>query len=415
MELFHGIIITSKNRNELSVWEDSYIAVDHGLVEEIYPQMPEFADIPVTDYGEDLIIPAFSDLHVHAPQYPQRGTEMDLLLHDWLHQYTFPLERRFEDPEFAHAAYDAFLDDMLEHGTMHAVIFGTIHREATGYLIERMERMGLHGLVGKVNMDMDSPDYLCETTEDSLRETETFLERYQSNRTAKPILTPRFAPTCTWELLKGLGALGYKYQTGVQTHLVESLWEAQQAKKLYPECGCDTGIYEQSGLLGNGPVVGAHFIFPEDEDIRIMKKYGGYAVQCPDSTNNILAGIMRTGALADEGIRIGLGSDIAGASNLGIYSQIARSVQLSKYKVFYEPEGNRTISFEEAFYMGTKEGGALFGKTGSLEPGYAFDALVIGGIADRFYKLSPVQLLERFCYLGETKHIRARYLGGRKV
>jgi guanine deaminase len=88
---------------------------------------------------------------------------------------------------------------------------------------------------------------------------------------------------------------------------------------------------------------------------------------------------------------------------------------MTKYKVFYEPAGNRTVSFEEAFYMGTKQGGALFGKTGSLEPGYAFDALVIGGIADRFYKLSPVQLLERFCYLGETKHIRARYLGGRKV
>ena len=416
MDIYHGSIVYSKSKDELAQFTDSYIAVENGVVEGIYPVLPEkFAGAEVTDFGNGVIIPAFSDLHVHAPQYPQRGIAMDALLYDWLHGYTFPLESKYADPEFAKTVYDAFVDDMIAHGTMHAVVFGTIHSEATGYLIERMENAGLHAYVGKVNMDMESPDYLCETAEDSLRLTEEFLERYMGNRTAKPILTPRFAPTCTFELMKGLGKLGQKYQVGVQTHLVESRWEAEESVRLYPECGCDTGIYEHAGLLGNGPVVGAHFIFPKEDDIRILKKYGGYAVQCPDSTLNIIAGIMQTGTLMDRGVNLGFGSDIAGGANLGVYSQVSRSVQLSKLKEFYEPDGNRTISFAEAFWIGTKHSGELFGKVGSLERGYQFDALVIDGLADPFHELTPAELVERFCYLGETGHIRARYLAGREI
>ena len=416
MDIYHGSIVYSKSKDELAQFTDSYIAVENGVVEGIYPVLPEkFAGAEVTDFGNGVIIPAFSDLHVHAPQYPQRGIAMDALLYDWLHGYTFPLESKYADPEFAKTVYDAFVDDMIAHGTMHAVVFGTIHSEATGYLIERMENAGLHAYVGKVNMDMESPDYLCETAEDSLRLTEEFLERYMGNRTAKPILTPRFAPTCTFELMKGLGKLGQKYQVGVQTHLVESRWEAEESVRLYPECGCDTGIYEHAGLLGNGPVVGAHFIFPKEDDIRILKKYGGYAVQCPDSTLNIIAGIMQTGTLMDRGVNLGFGSDIAGGANLGVYSQVSGSVQLSKLKEFYEPDGNRTISFAEAFWIGTKHSGELFGKVGSLERGYQFDALVIDGLADPFHELTPAELVERFCYLGETGHIRARYLAGREI
>ena len=209
--------------------------------------------------------------------------------------------------------------------------------------------------------------------------------------------------------------LARKYGAGVQTHLVESLWEAQESVRLYPDCGSDTGIYEQAGLLGNGPVIGAHFIFPREDDIRLMKKYGGYAVQCPDSTMNIIAGIMRTGTLSDEGVKIGLGSDLAGGSLFGIYTQAARSVQLSKLKEFYEPDDNRAISFAQAFWMATRHGGALFGNVGSLEKGYAFDALVISKIADPFHELSPAEIVERFCYLGETRHIKARYLAGKKL
>lgn len=121
MKIFHGNIVYSRSREELVVLKDSYIAVDNGVVEGIYEKLPEkFNGLPVTDYGSGVILPAFSDLHVHAPQYPQRGLAMDQLLYDWLNKYTFPLEAKYADPEFAHAVYDAFVDDMLANGTMHA-------------------------------------------------------------------------------------------------------------------------------------------------------------------------------------------------------------------------------------------------------------------------------------------------------
>lgn len=416
MELYRGNIVYAETAEKLVEFTHAWLAVEGGRVEGIYPVLPEkFAGLPETDFGDDVIIPAFSDLHVHAPQYPQRGLAMDTLLEDWLNRYTFPLEERYADPAFARAVYDQFIDDLLAHGTMHAVIFGTIHVPATDYLIERLEEKGMHALVGKVNMDINSPPGLCEDTKKSLEETEDFLARCRHNRTAKPILTPRFAPTCSWELLCGLGRLAAKYEAGVQTHLVESLWEAAEAVKMYPECGCDTGIYEQAGLLGHGPLLGAHFIYPQAEDIRILKKYDGYAVQCPDATINVIAGIMSSAALADAGIKLGYGSDIAGGHNLGIFGEAARSVQLSKIKTLYEPENNKPISFARAFHTATKEGGAVFGRVGSLEPGYQFDALVIGGVADPFAELTPVQMVERFCYLGETGNIHARYLAGKKI
>lgn len=412
----HGNIVYSEDREKLSVHPDSYIAVEDGRVEGIYKTVPErFAGAPLADFGNSVIIPAFSDLHVHAPQLPQRGLGMDLLLADWLNTYTFPQEARFAEMDYAKEVYGAFLKTLIENGTFHACVYGTIHREATSWLIGQMETKKLRAFVGKVNMDIQSPENLSETKEESLRETELFLESFSGNRYAKPIITPRFAPTCSFELLKGLGTLGKKYGAGMQTHLVESRWEAQEAVRLNPDCRCDTEIYEKAGLLENGPVIAAHFIFPGEEDIRLLRKYGGYAVQCPDATVNIIAGIMRTAYLADEGIHLGIGSDIAGGHLPGIYTQAARSVQLSKMKAFYEPEGNRAIPFANAFYMATKEGGALFGKVGSLEPGYEFDALVIRDFSDPFRKTTPEETAERFCYTGHAGDIIAGFVHGEQV
>ena len=416
MKLIHADIVYSEDREHLAVHPDSYIAVEKGKVKGIWPVIPEkYRNVPVTDHGEGVLIPAFSDLHVHAPQYLNRGLEMDLLLSDWLDKCTFPLEAKYADPQFAKLAYDAFVDDMLANGTMHACVYGTIHTEATSYLLERMDRSGIKGFVGKVNMDRSAPENLLEDPEDSLRQTEVFLEKYSANRNTRPILTPRFAPTCTRELINGLGRLGKKYNAGMQTHLVESLWEAEQAKLLFPECSCDTEIYERAGLMDNGPVIGGHFIFPSEDDIRIMRKYDSYAVQCPDATISVIAGIMQTGALLDQGMKICLGSDISAGHHIGVFTQAARAVQLSKLKEFYEPEGNRKISFPEAFWMATKQSGALFGGTGSLEPGAVFDALVIDGLSDAARKLSPEQVVERFCYIGTKENIKARYMDGQAI
>ena len=395
VKIYHGDILFTPSADRLEIHENSYIIVEDGVVSQICEKIPEqYQGAEVVDYGDKLIIPAFSDLHVHGAQYVQRGIGMDCLLSDWLNHYTFPQESRFQNMEYAKNCYDAFVDDMLRHGTFHANVFATIHREATNYLFDKMEEKGMYGYVGKVNMDCNSPEFLTETTE------------------VKTILAPRFAPTCSKPLIDGLGKLAAKYHCGVHTHLVESLWEAQEALNLFPGYGSDAEIYERAGLMDHGPSIFAHVIFPTEEDKRILKKHGSFSVHCPDATVNIIAGIMPLQHMEAEGLKIAMGTDIAGGHGIGIYRQVARAVQLSKLKEFYEPQESKTITITQAFYHATKESGSVFGKVGSFEKGYAFNALVIDNMEDPWTKMTAEEKLERFCYIGDDRNIKARYIDG---
>lgn len=414
MEILHGDIVYSENEERLSIHEDSYIAVDRGTVQGIFPGIPEqYRGVPVTDYGRKLIIPAFSDLHIHAPQYAQRGRGMDLLLPDWLRTYTFPEESKFADLGYARQIYSLLADDMIRNGTFHASVFATIHNPATLLLAEILEKRGICGFVGKVNMDRNSPDYLCETTEQSLRNTEEFLSSFAADRRVQPILTPRFAPTCSRELMYGLGKLAARYGCGVQSHFVESRWEAAEAVKLFPECSCDTEIYKMTGLLEHGKSIMAHFIFPSETDLAIAKQYDCVAVHCPDATNNVIAGIAPISDLTEQGVHLAMGTDIGAGQSTAVYKQIASAVKLSKLREFYEGRENGTISFPQAFCMATRGGGSVFGRYGSFEVGDVFDALVLDGLEDPMTRLSVQDRLERFCYSGDDRNIAARYIAGK--
>lgn len=415
LQIFHGDIVYSSRPDALFVSEDSYIAVEGGTVSGVFSALPEqYSGAEVTDFGQRLIIPAFTDMHIHAPQFMQRGTEMDLLLSDWLSCITFPAEAKFADTEYAKLVYNALADQMIKNGTFHACVFGTIHTQSTLILADVLNKRGLRAFVGKVNMDVNSPEYLCESVESSLRDTEEFLASFDKDSTVKPILTPRFAPTCSAELLKGLGKLGAKYSAGMQTHLVESRWEAAESVRLFPDCSCDAEIYEKAGLLDNGVNIFAHFIFPTDEDVRLAGKYGAVTVHCPDATNNIIAGIMPADRVMREGITVASGTDVGAGSRMSVYSQAASAVRLSKLRDFYENDGS-TLSFPRAFYMATKAGGRVFGKCGSFETGDVFDALVLDGLEDCGVELPAEKRLERFCYNGDDRNIIAGYMAGKKV
>ena len=110
----HGDILYSESIEKLKVFEDSYLVVQDGFVEGIYETLPEkFQGVEVKDYGRGLIIPAFSDLHIHASQFVQRGVGMDKLLFDWLNDYTFPQEARFASMDYAKNVYDQVVTELL--------------------------------------------------------------------------------------------------------------------------------------------------------------------------------------------------------------------------------------------------------------------------------------------------------------
>lgn len=414
-KIYQGNIITSKSFEELNIIEDGYIAVKDGIITDVSKEWKkEYQDHEFIDHRGHLILPAFSDLHMHAPQYPQRGIGMDCLLFDWLNDYTFPQEANFKDETYAKTVYAKLIRDFIAQGSFHLVLYTTIHTNACNLLFDMLKEAGLYAYTGLTNMDRNSPDYYVDTTEESLRKTEEFILRNMGHDRVRPILTPRFAPTCTKELMEGLGKFAKKYDLGVQTHLVESKAEAAWAKELYPEFASDGEIYEKCGLLqGGGPKIFAHVIFPTEVEERILKEYDGISVHCPDSTSNITAGIMPAMKMSRKGLKIALGSDVGGAHFLAIYRTIARAVQISKMKEFYE--GDERVKLANAFYMATVNGGSIFDRVGKIEKGYRFNALVVEDMLDENYHTSLSDALERFCYIGDERNILYRYLDGKRI
>ncbi|MBR4421514.1 MAG: amidohydrolase family protein [Erysipelotrichaceae bacterium] len=416
INVYRGNIITSESYDRLKVIPHGYVVVKNGFIEEVGESLSEpYVNEDIVDYGERLIIPAFSDLHMHAPQYTQRGIGMDCLLFDWLNNYTFPQEANFKDNAYAKSVYAKLVRDFLLHGSFHLALFTTIHYDACDILFRMLKESGLYAYAGITNMDRNSTDYYVDDTEESLRKTEEFIINHSDNERVRPILIPRFAPTCSNKLMAGLGELARKYDLGVHTHLVESKTEAAWAKELYPDCVSDGEIYEKYGLLqGSGPKIFAHVIFPSETEERILKEYHGISVHCPDSTSNVTAGIMPVSQMHEKGLEIALGSDVGGGHFLGIYHQVARATQISKMKEFYE-EDYRRIHLANAFYMATVTGGSIFDRVGKIEKGYRFNVLVIDNMLDEEYQTSLEDALERFCYIGDDRNIYDRYIDGVRI
>ena len=417
LTVYKANIISSRNYDELDVYEDAYLVEKDGIIEYVGKELPEeYRNETVVDHGNRIMIPAFSDLHIHASQYVERGVGMDSLLFDWLNNYTFPQEAGFRDTAYARKIYPQLIRDLLRNGTLHAAFFTTIHYEACDIFFKMLGESGMYAYSGKINMDRNSPDYYVEDTKQSLADTERFIaEHLGMYPNVKPIVIPRFAPTCSEELLKGLGKLVRKYDVGLHTHLVESKAEAAFAKECFPQYLSDGDIYEQTGLMdSDGPKIVAHVIFPTEVEERLLRKYKAVSVHCPDSTTNVTAGIMPVSDMHAKDLKIALGCDIGGGHFAGIYRQVARSVQLSKMKEFYEEDYKR-ITFKNAFYLATVTGGEVFAKTGKLAKGYKMNCLLIDNMQDEGYTITLEEALERFCYAGDDRNIKARYIDGKLI
>ena len=230
-----GNVIYAPACGQLELRPGSYLVCEDGVVAGVFDSLPErYRGLPVEDFGEKLILPGLVDLHVHASQYAYRGLGMDMELLEWLEHNAFPEESHFADPDYARRAYGIFAEQLKYSATTRACIFATIHRPATLTLMELLEEAELPCLVGKVNMDRNSPDTLRETTEESLSETRRWLEESGDFHLVRPILTPRFTPSCTDALMDGLGALQREFGVAAQSHLSENRSEIQWCPSSVP-------------------------------------------------------------------------------------------------------------------------------------------------------------------------------------
>lgn len=415
-----GNICYTRDSKTLEVMEKGYILCEEGKSIGVYPQLPKaYEGIPCEDYGDALIIPGLVDLHIHAPQYAFRGTSMDLELLEWLNTVTFPQEALYAEEAYAKKAYGMFAEDMKKGPTTRACVFGTIHTKGTEMLMDFMEESGICAYIGKVNMDRNAPEFLCEpdgtaSAEATLQWLSNIAGKYQR---VKPILTPRFVPTCSDALMRELSQIQKEYALPVQSHLSENLSEIDWVKELCPGVSCYGEAYDRFGLFGGeAPTIMAHCVYSTDEEIELMKKKGVWIAHCPQSNMDLSSGIAPIRRYLDEGLLVGLGSDVAGGHSPSILRQMGDAIGVSKLRWRLVDNTLPALTLTEVFYLATLGGGSFFGKVGSFDPGYDFDAVVLSDASiSHPQKLSVPQRLERLVYLGDDSNIIGKYVAGNKI
>jgi guanine deaminase len=384
-------VFQTPSSTEFQHLDDVVLTVADGRIESIAAASGHDGPIDVSLASDTVLVPGFIDLHLHAPQWPQLGTGYDVPLDEWLFEYTFPTESRCADTSYAQAVWDDMVPALLANGTTTAVYYGSTHVEATTALAETCVRHGQRAWVGRTAMDHpegtpdyyrdDSPGAALEATRTSIREIEALDDPHGLVR---PIITPRFIPACTDELLTGLGALAAETGHLVQTHCSENDWEHGYVLERHGVS--DTTSLARFGLMRQGTVLG-HGCLLSDDDFATISSLGAGVAHCPLSNLYFGDAVFPTRRALEAGVNVGLGTDIAGGPSASLLSQAARAVDVSRHlengvdqRLDADDRGVSAsrIDATTAFYLATLGGADVLGEPlGLLEVGRRFDAVAI--------------------------------------
>lgn len=402
--ILKGNICHTPEKDRLEIREDAYVVCGEGLCRGIFDTIPDkYLGMEIIDCAGKLIIPGLVDLHTHAPQFAYRGTGMDEELMGWLERYAFPEESRYADTGYAARAYGIVTEKLKRGATTRVVMFATIHPETTLILMDCMEKSGVVSYIGKVNMDRNaSPELTEENAARSAEDTRRFIRECASRgyRRTMPIITPRFVPCCTDELMEALGRIRKEYDLPVQSHLSENPEEIEFVRELAPEAAFYGDAYDRFGLFGkDGRTVMAHCVYSPPEEVQRMLDNGVWIAHCPGSNMNIASGIAPVRHYLERGLRIGLGTDVAGGDSESMFRAVTDAIRASKMYWRYIDHNAKPLTFPEAFWLASKGGGSFFGKVGSFEEGYAFDAVVLDDSIEPSARELPLRdRLERAFY-----------------
>jgi guanine deaminase len=396
--------------------DDGFVAVENGRITAVgaWGDQPQTDD--VVDLGRDhLITPGFVDTHLHAPQLEMIGSYGGHLL-EWLNRYTFPTEAKFADPEHARRVARAFFDELLRNGTLCALIFSTIHYEATSIFFEEAERRGFRGIIGKTMMDRHAPESLLETARESYDNSRRLLTEWHGRGLLRYAITPRFAPTSTPELLELAGQLKREFPDAyVHTHISENRNEVAWVQQLFafPEYA---DVYDHYGLLDDKSVL-AHGVWLTAEELDLLARRGARIAHCPNSNLFLGSGLFQLHRTLDAGVVVGLGSDIGAGTTPSLFNAMADA-----YKV-QQVQGVSLSPFH-LWYLATLGGAcalSLQSEIGSLEPGKSADFLVLDLNATPLIALrseratSTEDLLAGLIFMGDDRLVAHGYIAGERV
>ncbi|MED3549636.1 guanine deaminase [Cytobacillus praedii] len=446
-KVFQATAFSSSSPKEVEILKEHLFCINaDGLIEKVVgPEADDYKYLLDLYQGTEnfhrlaegqYLLPGFIDLHVHAPQWAQSGTALDLPLYDWLNTYTFPLESKFSDIHFAKDIYEDVVATLLANGTTTALYFATIHKEASLLLAKICAEKGQRGLVGKVVMDdpeQTPENYRDADTQTALADTEEFILTVKElaksvKQGVYPVITPRFIPSCTDEALKGLGELAAKYDTHIQSHCSESDWAHTYVQDRFNKN--DAFALQDFGLLGDKSVM-AHCNFLNDDDAELFANTGTAVSHCPISNAYFANSVIPIAHLHAKGVEIGLGSDISGGFSPSLFDNARQAVISSRMlddgvnpSLPAENRGvpNSRITINEAFYFATAGGGeSLSLPIGRLAENYAWDVQIIDTtIASAKLPIYSTNedlfdVFQKIMYLARPENIREVWVQGEKV
>ncbi|EPS29461.1 hypothetical protein PDE_04410 [Penicillium oxalicum 114-2] len=439
----------------------------------------------------EFFFPGFIDTHIHAPQFPNVGLFGSSTLLDWLETYTFPVESKFgaqadqphgdetlpeKTPPSALRIYDQVVSRTLSHGTTCASYFATIHVPATNALAALCHSRGQRAFIGRVCMDNPDfcPSYYKDlSVEDSLSASRSTIDFIHSldpkGALVKPILTPRFAPTCTRAALEGLGKLAAEYNPPlhIQTHISENTNEICLVKELFPEAGSYAAVYDRYDLLTKRTIL-AHAVHLTPEERQLVRQRDAKISHCPASNSALGSGIAPVRTFLDEGITVGLGTDVSGGYSPSVLEAVRQACLVSRllghtasFKDAQKEHGHEDghteknkqpsldrekLTVEESLYLATRGGAAVVDMAddlGGFDEGMIWDAQLIelGGMQDlpqnpllqptndthSLIKSGPVgnvdlfgtetweEKIHKWVWSGDDRNVKAVWVGGRPV
>lgn len=416
LKIYRADILYSTKPGELTALPRGYVVVeDDGVVRGTYRVLPDaLSGCQVEDLGNLLLIPGFTDLHLHAAQLPTAGLGYDGTGNEWFTRYTYPAEQSYSaDPIQADSVNRDLVYRLWENGVLNSVIMCATGAKATQNLMEHLMDSGLGAYVGKMNSDHGAFGEAQESTADSCGQTLALIDwaRGKSNR-VRYILSPEFIPAVSEEMLTFLGQCADKYEVPVHSHMSEGEFDLKMVRDRFPEDQFYGPVWNRYGLFGQTPTVMAHCTYVTAEEVSMMAKNGVFVAHCPNGAQHIPGGrFLSVRKMLDAGVPVGLGSDIGGGHTLSMLQNMAAAIMASKNLTRDKP-----LSGADAFYLATKGGGSFFGKVGSFEPEYRFDALVLDDRAltrHRDYTLE--ERMQRLIYCGDSRHIVRRFCEGREV
>jgi guanine deaminase len=397
--------------------EDGFVAVDGDRIVGV----GDFKDMPrdssaLTQLGRNaLIVPGFVDTHLHAPQLEMIGSYGGHLL-EWLNRYTFPTEAKFRDPKHAALIAEAFFDELLRNGTLCALIFSTIHAEATEIFFAEAERRGFRGIIGKTMMDRNAPPELLETVRDSYDQSRAILQKWHNRGLLRYAITPRFAPTSTPELLEAAGQLKREFPDAyVHTHISENTNEVTWVQQLFPEAEY-ADVYDRYGLLDERSVL-AHGVWLTEEELDLLARRKARIAHCPNSNLFLGSGLFRLHRTLAAGVGVGLGTDIGAGTTPSMFTAMADAYKVQQVQ-------GVSLSPCHLWYLATLGGAralSLENESGSIEIGKSADFLVLDLhatplVSMRSDRASSIEdLLAGLIFMGDDRVVKSRFIAGNQV